>query len=82
MIIELQFHDRNRPSEFYEIDRTELTAPTTLCDKKGNFFVKCPLDPRITAGIEKYLCYRQCRGEHLSNIEIVRRSAPAAKEVA
>jgi|GEM_PF-2223566 hypothetical protein len=72
MIIELQFSDRSCPSEFWEITGTELTAPTVLEDKRGNFFVKAPIDQRISTTIKKYLLYVQCRGEKLSNIEIVR----------
>ena len=79
MIIELHFHDRNRPTEFWEIARTELTAPTVLVNKEGKFFVKCPMDPRIeVGGIKQYLLYKQCRGGHLSSIEIVR--SPSEQE--
>lgn len=81
MIIELQFRDSSRPSEFREIAKTELTAPTVIEDKKGNFFIKCPVDSRImNVGTRDCpLQYRQCRGEHLSSIEIVR--TPKSEEV-
>lgn len=81
MIIELIFHDRNRPSEFREIARTELNAPNVLRDREGNFFAKVPVDNRISTTVEKYLAYHQCRGEELSSIEIVRRPTEA-EEVA
>jgi hypothetical protein len=56
-----------------KIKGTELTAPTVIQDRRGNFYVKVPVDPRITAGKPDYpLQYRQCRGEALSSIEIVR----------
>lgn len=73
IVVELQFSDR-RPSNLFNIIGTEFTAPTVLEDKEGNFFIKCPLDPRIiTAGTPDCpLQYRQCRGEALSNILVVR----------
>ena len=76
MIVEFHFHDRTRQPEFRQIACTELTAPTTVVDREGNFFIKSPIDHRITAGgIKNYLCYRQCRGEYLSSIEIVRKAS-------
>jgi hypothetical protein len=73
IVVELQFRDRNRPSNLFKIARTELTAPTVIEDKEGNFFIKCPIDPRIVVGsVDCPLQYRQCRGEVLSNILVVR----------
>jgi len=73
IVVELKFCDRNRPSNLFKISRTELTAPTALVDKEGNFFIKCPNDPRITVGsVDCPLLYCQCRGEMLSNILVVR----------
>lgn len=71
MIIELQHNDGT--SDFPEICCTELTAPTIIKDK-GKFFLKTPCDPRICQKVAKYLLYRECRGEVLNNIAIVRDS--------
>lgn len=73
IVVELQFRDRNRPSDFFNIVGSELTAPTVIEDREGNFFIKCPINPRIVAGsVDCPLLYRQCRGEVLSNILVVR----------
>ena len=69
MIVEL--HHNDGTSEFREIARTELIAPTVIEDQ-GKFFIKTPCDPRICEKVAKYLLYRECRGEVLSNIEVVR----------
>lgn len=69
MIIEL--HHNDGTAEFREIARTELIAPTVI-ENKGKFFIKTPCDPRICKTVAKYLLYKECRGEVLSNIEIVR----------
>ena len=69
MIIEL-YHN-NAKSELREISCLGLTAPLVLFDS-DKFFVKTPYDPRICETAPKYLMYRECRGEVLSNIEIVR----------
>lgn len=81
--IELQFRDRTRPNDFYQIVGTELTAPTVIKDKEGNFFIKCPIDPRIVVvgSVDCPLLYRQCRGEVLSDILVVR-SESSEEEVA
>ena len=74
MIIELRHNDRK--SEFREISCLELTAPLVLFDSNtGKFFVKTPCDPRICEIAPKYLLYRECRGEVLVNIEIVRQKS-------
>lgn len=69
MIIELHYNDGT--VEFPEVCCTELTAPTVIKDK-GKFFLKTPCDPRICLKAIKYLLYRECRGEVLNNIAIVR----------
>lgn len=69
MIIELQ--SNNGKSDFPEICCTELTAPTVI-ENKGRFFLKTPCDQRICSTVVKYLLYRECRGEVLNNIAIVR----------
>lgn len=69
MIIEL--HHKNSEIELREIGRTELTAPLVLEDE-GKFFIKAPCDPRICAAAPKHLIYKECRGESLNNIAIVR----------
>lgn len=69
MIIELHYNDGT--VEPREIARTELTAPTVL-KARDNFFLKSPCDPRICTIAPKYLMYRECRGENLSTIEVVR----------
>ncbi len=74
MIIELRHNDTT--TEFREISCVELTAPTVILDENtGKFFIKAPCDPRICQTIAKYLLYRECRGEILSNIEIVRKDS-------
>ena len=71
MIIEL-YHN-NAKSELREISCSKLTAPLVLFDSNtGKFFVKTFCDSRICETAPKYLLYRECRGEVLSNIEIVR----------
>ena len=71
MIIEL-YHN-NAKSELREISCLKLTAPLVLFDSDtGKFFVKTPCDPRICETAPKYLLYRECRGEVLVNIVIVR----------
>ena len=78
IVVELQFRDSNRPSNTFKIAGSELTAPTVI-EHKGNFFIKCPNDPRITVGsVDCPLLYRQCRGEVLSNILVV--SSPELAE--
>ena len=72
MIIEL--HHNDAKSELREISCLELTAPLVLFDT-GKFFVKTPCDPRICETAPKYLLYRECRGELLGNIEIVRQKS-------
>lgn len=69
MIIEL--HHNDGTMEPREIARTELTAPTVL-KTKDKFFLKSPCDPRICTTAPKSLVYRECRGESLNNIEVVR----------
>ena len=70
MIIEL--HHKNSEIELREIGRTELTAPLVLEDE-GKFFIKAPHDPRICQPAKQlHLCYRECRGETLNNIAIMR----------
>ena len=69
MIIEL--HHNDGTAELPEICCTELTAPTVI-QAKGKFFIKAPCDPRITLTAAKYLLYRECRGEFLSNIVVSR----------
>lgn len=83
IVVELQFRDRSRPSNLVKIARTELTAPTVLEDREGNFFIKCPIDPRImvVGSVDCPLVYRQCRGEVLSNILVVQTSK-SGEEVA
>lgn len=81
IVIELKFCDRSRPSNLFKIAKTELTAPTVLQDKEGNFFIKCPNDPRITVGsVDCPLLYYQCRGEMLNDILVAR--SESAEEVA
>jgi hypothetical protein len=81
-MIVVELHHHNKKVDSVKIDRTELTAPTVIFDRhQGKFFVKLPVDPRITAGTPNCpLQYRQCRGEVLSNIEVVR--SASAEEVA
>lgn len=69
MIIEL--HRNDGRTDFVEIARSELTAPTVI-QNKGKFFIKTPHDPRICSTVAKYLLYRECRGEVLNNIAVVR----------
>ena len=69
MIVELQ--DNNGKSDFPEVCCTELTAPTIL-ENNGKYFLKTPCDPRIHSTVDKYLLYRECRGEALNNIAVVR----------
>ncbi|MEG4133349.1 hypothetical protein QUA41_31240 [Microcoleus sp. Pol11C1] len=71
MIVELIRNDGT--SDFPEICCTELTAPSVIFDSdSGKFFAKAPIDPRICPVAVKYLPYRECRGEVLSSIAIVR----------
>ena len=72
MIIEI--HHNDRKSEVRKISCLELTAPLVLFDS-GKFFVKTPHDPRICETAPKYLLYRECRGEVLSDIEIVQQKS-------
>ncbi len=69
MIIELQSKDGK--SDFREVCCTELTAPTVL-EHNGKYFLKTPCDPRIHSIVDKYLLYRECRGEVLNNIAVAR----------
>lgn len=69
MTIELCFNDGT--SEFREICRTELTAPTVI-ENRGKFFIKVPCDSRIYSCVHSFLIYRECRGEVLNNIEVAR----------
>ena len=78
MIVEL--HHNDGTSDFPEICCTELTAPSVIFDSHtGKFFVKAPCDPRICTTVAKYLLYRECRGEVLNNIKVVR--TPKSEEV-
>ncbi|MEG4273838.1 MULTISPECIES: hypothetical protein [unclassified Microcoleus] len=71
MIVEL--HHNDGKSEFPEICCTELTAPSVIFDRDtGKFFFKTPCDPRICTTVAKYLLYRECRGEVLNSIKVVR----------
>lgn len=76
MIIELHHNDGS--VEPREIARTELTAPTVL-KTRDKFFIKSPCDPRLCTIGPKHLMYRECRGENLNSIEIVR--TPNSEEV-
>lgn len=76
--MDIELHHNDGKSEFREIARTELTAPLVIKDK-GKFFIKAPHDPRILKTVPKYLLYRECRGEVLKNIEVVR--TPKSEEV-
>lgn len=71
MIIEL--HHNDGQVEPQEIARTELNAPLVIKDG-DKFFIKAPHEPRICLPTTKqiHLCYRQCRGENLNNIAIMR----------
>ena len=70
MIIEL--HHNDGKVEEKEIARTELSAPLVLEDN-DKFFIKAPHDPRICQPAKQlHLCYRECRGETLNNIAIMR----------
>lgn len=70
MIIELHHNDGKIESQ--EVARTELNVPLVIKDK-NKFFIKAPHDPRICLSTTRlHLCYRECRGETLNNIAIVR----------
>lgn len=69
--MDIELHHNDGKSEFLEIARTELNAPLVI-EHKGKFFIKTPYDPRILETVPKYLLYRECRGEVLTNIEVVR----------
>ena len=72
--MKIMLHFNDKTTKAAKIAATELTAPNVI-SMRGAYFLKIPYSPLTVAevnGIPEAIPYFQCRGDELSNIEIVR----------